>query len=143
MFLWWRDGWMDGWICVIDHVKPKHFTYSIWGNYFDKGICLGVSVSPRRAPKGQTKNNPPKYQWQQHLWFTYFIEVNFILRVFYEWLPPSLCVGLKRWHLIHQSSYSPFSIFPHEKIKMIKHFKIVHGKLNNKTILNELVISIY
>jgi len=30
-----------------------------------------------------------------------------------------------------------------KKTKMIKHFKIFHGKLNNKTILNELVISIY
>jgi len=42
---------MDGWICVIDRVKAKHFTFSIWGNYFDRGVCLGVSMSLRRAPK--------------------------------------------------------------------------------------------
>jgi hypothetical protein len=59
----WMDGWMDGWICVIDHVKPKHFTFNIWGNYVDRGICLGVSMSPRRAPKkAKQKTTHPKYQ---------------------------------------------------------------------------------
>jgi hypothetical protein len=42
---------MDGCVCVIDHVKPKHFTFSIWGNYLDRGVCLEVSMSLRRAPK--------------------------------------------------------------------------------------------